>query len=260
MARMRILNGQPAASDPRTASAAPCAGDRISVVTISPSVRDARRADLAATACLHARWLARGFFPRLGPVFLRAYHASFARSPVGVALVASIDGEPVAFLVGTLDNERHYRWVTRHRAVHLAAAGLVGLGRDRALLGEFVRTRARRYARSLWRRLRRRPVTVAARAAPTRAPTRTTEHLGPVAVLTHVAVAADARGSGTGRALVRSFVERARAAGASEVRLISPLTTQAPAFYRALGWTSVGRRPASDGTLVEEFRLPLTGP
>lgn len=225
------------------------------VEATSPIVRDARRADTAVTARLHARWLTRGFFPRLGPRFLRTYHASFVRGPAAVALVATVDQTPAGFLVGTLDNERHYRWVTRHHAFRLALAGLLGLVRDPALLAWFLRTRARRYARSLWRRLRGRPA-----RSPGDDPThRPGDATGPIAVLTHVAVEADARGSGVGRALVERFVDRARTSGACEVRLISPLTTQAPAFYRALGWIPVGRRPASDGTLVEEFRLPLSG-
>ena len=78
-----------------------------------------------------------------------------------------------------------------------------------------------------------------------------------VAVLTHVAVAPDAQGTGLGRVLVEAFVAHARARGADEVRLITHAHTRAPSFYRRLGWSSLGERSASDGSLVEEFRLVL---
>lgn len=223
-----------------------------------PTVRVAARRELHATGRLHERWLPSGFFARLGRRFLRTYHATFRSSPAGIALVADGGTQPVGFLVGTLDNEQHYHWVARHRAVPLAVVGVRSLLADRELLLQFLRTRLGRYSRSIRRRIRRRPVTAAAHFVPATGSLQD-ESSGPVAVLTHVAVAPAARGTGTGRRLVETFVDHARAAGAREVRLVTPVATDAPSFYRRLGWHTAGRRLASDGTLVEEFRLPLQG-
>jgi ribosomal protein S18 acetylase RimI-like enzyme len=207
---------------------------------------------------MHRRHLPAGFFARLGTRFLARYHATFAASPRATLLVAEDprDGQVVGFLAGTVDNEAHYRTVLRRRAVGLVLSGLAALLRDRDLATEFVRTRVARYARAVGRRLGARPSATrsagqaAATASATSAGGGTS---GPVAVLTHVAVAEDARGSGAGRALVDSFTHEARDAGADEVRLITSSDGPGPRFYRRLGWVSRGTRRAADGTVVEEF-------
>ena len=78
-----------------------------------------------------------------------------------------------------------------------------------------------------------------------------------IAVLTHVVVAPEMRGSGAGRELVGDIVERARTAGAEEVRLITAAHGHAAGFYRRMGWCASGSRRGADGTLIEEFHLPL---
>ncbi|MCC5949896.1 MAG: GNAT family N-acetyltransferase, partial [Nitriliruptoraceae bacterium] len=65
------------------------------------------------------------------------------------------------------------------------------------------------------------------------------------------------RGGGGGRALVEAFVQAARVAGASEVRLVTTPDGPAAGFYRHLGWHGAGTRLGADGALVEEFRFPL---
>lgn len=210
-------------------------------------VRLARREDLSRTARIHRRCLPEGFFARLGTEFLVRYHATFAASPHATLLVVEEGDEIVGFLAGTVDNPAHYRSLVRRRPVGLALSGIGAVLRDRRLAAEFVRTRTGRYSRAIGRQLRRRsgPGEAAVADAPT------------VAVLTHVAVTEAARGSGAGRALVDAFTERARDGGADEVRLVAAVEGAAPRFYRHLGWTSRGTRPAADGSVVEEFVLPL---
>jgi ribosomal protein S18 acetylase RimI-like enzyme len=228
----------------------------------APRTRPARRSELPRTAALHARHLPDGFFAKLGPGFLAHYHRTFRRSPDAVLLVVGRPGAPTGFLAGTLDNEAHYRWVARRATAGLAARGALALVARPRLLAGFLRTRVPRYAAWFARRVReprragRRPVRPHARPSASQA--REPGASATVAVLTHVAVDPRARGRGSGRELVQSFVERARGAGAREVRLVTDRTAAA-AFYRTLGWRSHGSRRGSAGTVVEEFRIPLEG-
>jgi ribosomal protein S18 acetylase RimI-like enzyme len=230
------------------------------------SIRDAVPRELRATAQLHHRELS-GLFVDLGPRFLRSYHAAFAGSPDAVALVATNGIAPLGFLCGTLNNERHYRLVVRRHVPALFGRAVSSLLARPRLAVFVLRTRTRRYARALALRLRgdeRRDAGTVRDATPSASrpersghPVAAARRRGPIAVLTHVAVAPEARGGGAGRQLVAAFVARARAAGASEIRLVTDPATPAPEFYRHLGWTSLGVRPGRDGVRVEEFRLRL---
>jgi ribosomal protein S18 acetylase RimI-like enzyme len=226
------------------------------------SIRDAVPRELRATAQLHHRELG-GLFVDLGPRFLRSYHAAFADSPDAVALVATNGIAPLGFLCGTLDNDRHYRVVVRRHVPALLGRAVSSLLARPRLAVFVLRTRTRRYARAVAVRLRgdarlkADPVRDATPPSVPGQPVAAARRRGAVAVLTHVAVAPEARGSGAGRQLVAAFVARARAAGASEIRLVTDPATPAPEFYRHLGWTSLGVRPGRDGVRVEEFRLQL---
>jgi ribosomal protein S18 acetylase RimI-like enzyme len=241
-------------------------------------VREATRRDLRATARLHRRCLPDGFFARLGHGFLRRYHASFLRSPEAVALVVTADGEPAAFLVGTLRNRAHYRWVLQRQAVALGGRLVLALGARPRMAWLFARTRVRRYVRWVvrypFRRFQsgtrgsiatadrgRSPVDgeAAAPTAPEAAVSADGPATKPVAVLTHLAVDGSLRGRGAGRLLVETFVERAKEAGAVEVRLVTDVEGGASAFYEKLGWLAVGERGGSNGDGVREYRLPLRG-
>lgn len=217
-------------------------------------VRPAEPADLTSTAQVHRRSLPGGFFARLGTRFLARYHATFAAGPRATLLVAEDEGRIVGFLAGTVDNAQHYRDVVRRWPLGLTASGVAALLRRPRLAVEFVRTRAGRYGRALRRYARRR-----AEAPPSPRDDgasgsggRPSQGEPVVAVLTHVAVAEDARGLGAGRELVAAFTRRARAAGVDELRLVTA-SRAAGRFYRRLGWVSRGERRASDGTVVEEF-------
>ncbi len=190
---------------------------------------------------------------RFGTRFLAAYHGTFLAGPYATALSIGPPGAPSGFVVGTVDNPRHYRWLVRN-AGPLARSGIVALSARPSLAYWLVRTRGRRYARSVLRLLLRRPSTG---GASRRADASVADVAPVVGVLTHVAVAPDAQGTGLGRGLVEAFVADARARGAHEIRLIAHVDTRAPGFYRRLGWSSLGERAASDGSLVEEFRRVL---
>jgi ribosomal protein S18 acetylase RimI-like enzyme len=218
--------------------------------------RDMGAEDLLTTANLHLSELPDGFFVRFGPRFLAAYHGTFLTGPAATALVVGPGDVPAGFLVGTLDNPRHYRWLVRN-AGPMVRSGVGSLTVRPGLALELLRTRAGRYLRSVVRLVRRRWAAPRATADGISGDGPTPRAVPVVAVLTHVAVAADAQGSGLGRRLVEAFVERVRNHGADEVRLIAHVDTLAPAFYRRLGWHSLGERWSSDGRLVEEFQLIL---
>lgn len=214
-------------------------------------VRPLASADLAAVASLHARALPDGFFAGLGERFLRAYYRSFLASPVAVALVAASETDVVGAIVGPARNADHYRWVVRRHGLRLALSGALALLARPAELRRFLRTRVPRYVRALSRMLGLSRSSGRAVSRADRAPD------PEVAVLTHVAVAGSARGSGAGRDLVAAFVEECRANGAREVRLVTNSSEGAAGFYRRLGWDEVAERSAADGTVVTEFRLDL---
>lgn len=201
------------------------------------------RQERHATGRLHREHLTAGLFPRLGARFLGHYHSTFASSPHAAAVVAYRDGEPVGFLVGTIRNTAHYRWVTRNAGLRLAVAGAVAMLVRPHVLWLFLRTRLPRYLHGLRRHLDRSPnATASAHVEP------------PVAVLTHVATAAHVRGSGVGRELVEAFLDEVKCGGAHEVRLITESDSPAGAFYERLGWDLVVARSAQDGSAVREYR------
>jgi GNAT superfamily N-acetyltransferase len=233
-------------------------------------VRAATRRDLRTTARLHRAHLPGGFFARLGRGFLRSYHATFLASPLAVALVVTdpADGAPVGFLVGTLRNRAHYRWVLRRCGATLAARFVAALSCRPRLAWLFLRTRVGRYVRWIGRyplqRLGRRAGASAAGTSTARTSTgaaRPTAETGarPVAVLTHVVVDDPLRGRGAGRKLVAAFVDAARQAGAAEARLVTDLEGGAATFYEQLGWEAVEDRSGADDGQVREFVLPLEG-
>lgn len=213
--------------------------------------RPARAPDLHATAALHELALPHGFFAQLGPRFLAHYHETFVASPHAAALVVIVDAGIVGFLVGPTDSTAHYQWVARRRGVRLARAALLALLRRPRLWVPFLQTRLTRYLRSLRRLLRRRGGAADVRPSDGAPPP-------DVAVLTHVAVAPTHRGRRIGAVLVEAFTQACREAGADEIRLITDVATGGRGFYQRLGWAEVTERPASDGSLVIEFRRDLT--
>lgn len=210
------------------------------------TVRPLEPAHIRSAARLHAVALPHGFFARLGVAFLRAYYASFAASPHAVGFVAFVEGRPAGVLVGTLRNRAHYRWVMRRRGLRLGArAALALLARPR-LAAHFLRTRAGWYRRATARMLRRRDHTPPASAG------------GEPAVLSHVCVAADARGRGVGGALVDAFVRTARDTGATEGMLVTLAGNRgASSFYERAGWTLHDSRTDVEGRPVAVYRRAL---
>ena len=221
------------------------------VATELAVVRRMTTADTRWAAKLHADALPHGFFARLGPAFLARYYETFIASPHAVAFIADSTDGPAGVLVATLRNRLHYSWVLRERGVRLVLRGLAAMLARPAVLLLFLRTRLGWYLGGTLR-FARRSLGRAFRSAPPGQSRRQP------AVLVHVAVDPDARGTGAGSALVASFVQAAKAAGCAEAVLV---TLAGPAgagpFYRRLGWTLRDRHDDHDGRLLECYQRRL---
>lgn len=223
-----------------SASAAP--------VVDAVTVREMTAVDLRIAAELHRRWLGHGLFPALGPRFLRCYLRTFLSGPAAVALVAEVDGAAAGFLVGVFDEPTHLRNVVRQHGLRLAATGLIALAARPRVAWRFARTRLRRYAGGLGRLAR------SGHSVDARFPVSPSIE----AVLSHVAVAPEARSARVGSALVVRFSELARARGAAAARLVTRSGDAGAApFYERLGWRRSGEFVDRDGLAWLRYRLVL---
>jgi GNAT superfamily N-acetyltransferase len=236
-------------------------------------VRPLADRDLSAAVPLHRQVLDVEFLTRFGPGFLRRYYQAWAASPGGIALVATDGPNVVGVLLGATDPSGHARAMVRGHgtglAVRMAAAAAVRPG----LAYELAVTRSRRYARGLWRSLRRRPSTSAGAgadadvgAAPEGTETTSRHRSGgaapssaapssAVGEITHLLVDPAARGGGIGRALVDAAVAECRAAGVSEVELVTPPDFAARRFYERLGWVPVQDVVSQSGERFVKYRF-----
>ena len=182
---------------------------------------------LAFAARLHVAELRSGIFPRLGQRFLGDYYQTFIESPHAVAFVALVGGTPVGALVGTVDNAAHYRWVLRSRLVRLLCSLAAALIVRPMVAARFIRTRAHRYIRGARLLAKHRPNAIPVGTGDCRR-----------AVLTHVAVLPEARGTGAGRTLVTRFVESVQSTDSSVIAVVTASGVEgARAFYEHLGWS-----------------------
>ncbi|NHA01282.1 GNAT family N-acetyltransferase [Nocardioides sp. W3-2-3] len=185
----------------------------------------------------------RGFFARLGPRFLRRYYRTFLDGPLAVALVVEVAGMPAGYLAGILDPAPHRRLLLAYHGLALATCGLLGLMRRPAVLAKFLVTRARRYVVAL---LVRNHATVKHFAGPR------------LAVLSHVVVAKDCRGSGLGTVLVDAFLDHARAAQRDRACLVTIAGTGgAGEFYAKSGWTHIRDSTGVDGRRLSYYERDL---
>lgn len=205
-------------------------------------VRPMAQIDLVVCADLHVRELRDGFLTRLGPRFIRRYLATFLDIDGAVALVAEADdGRLVGFVVGST-RPGHNRAALRQHARPLIVGALGGLLRHPHLAVPFLRTRSKRYARAALGQNRPRSQPDLPSSS------------GVSAVLLHVVVAPEQRGTGAGAQLVHAFVDAARAAGAHQSLLV---TFGDGGFYRRLGWQRLAERRDPEGQLVVTYGLEL---
>lgn len=218
------------------------------------AIRPATPADLLLTADWQCRFLRDGLFPRLGPGFVRHWHASFLDAPWGLAFIAEAPSPsgpvPLGFLFGSSDQLRHVDDILqRHRTRLLLQGGLSLAMRPRLCLG-FLRTRGRSYLRRLLKRPAPGPVP-ATGPVPGSVPR--------VAVITALVVDPASRGNGIGEKLVEQFLSEASDAGAPLADLVTKAGPGgAGRFYERLGWTPVHAHTTKDGETAQTYRFHLS--
>jgi len=160
-----------------------------------------------------------------------------------VALAAERGGVVVGFLLGTVDDRRHYRYVMRRHGAGLGLCGTGSLLMRPRLASTFLRTRGGRYARGGVRLVGRPPGDEPSA-------------ISGGGVLTHVAVCESDRGSRIGTDLVHAFVAASAALGAAQLRLATKRGSDgAGAFYERLGWLAGRSFEDTDGREWQSFHL-----
>ncbi len=88
-------------------------------------VRPVEERDLPNLVEVHLRQFPHGFYAQLGPAFKTRYFRQYFRSPGAIGLVAEQrDGSGlVGYLIGTVDDDAHDRFMHRSAAPALTAAG-----------------------------------------------------------------------------------------------------------------------------------------
>jgi ribosomal protein S18 acetylase RimI-like enzyme len=205
----------------------------------SVTVRAMDENDISYVSRLHREHLPGGFFRDLGEAFLRRYYLSFLTSPASVALIGEVNGENAGFLVGTVDHATYTRHVGRHHRTRLLTTGAWALVRRPGLAMRLVSTRLILYMSTL-RRARHRPIEHARHAR--------------YGVLSDLAVDADIRWAGVGRALVEAYVGIAQLHNTQHLQLVALSRSQAAqSFYPNLGWEPGDEYPDADGLLWTPF-------
>jgi ribosomal protein S18 acetylase RimI-like enzyme len=225
------------------------------------AIRHLRPEEAEASARLHCDVLDMEFLARCGPKFLAAYHRSWIASPDGMAL-AALDSEQhlVGVLLGAVDPAAHYRQVLRHGGPALALRLLSRALVHPRLARELATTRSTRYARGLWRiarqalSRRQTPATPPGRT-PSPSPAAPTQTAGEI---THLMVSPTAQNQGIGRSLLAEAERIGRAAGLTELVLVTPPEIAAQRFYKHLGWRLDGEVVSRSGERFVRFRLPIT--
>lgn len=217
-------------------------------VSTGTAIRAAGHADVERLADLHHGALGQGLFPQLGVRFLRAYYRTFLDSPHAVVLVAVSDERVTGMLAGTTRHAAHRRWVIRRRSLRLSFALLAALAARPRIARRFLASRLAAYIGTWWRIARSRR-SESGRGSGSGAD---------VAVLAHMVVSEPQRRLGAGRRLADAFLERASAAGAGEVRLVTVAGPHgAEAFYERTGWRRGATSRNRDGVLMVTFVRPL---
>lgn len=210
--------------------------------------------DLGVVLDLHRSAFPTNVWSRFGGRLLATYVRLFIESPHALAIGAlpadgsvgrrdAAAGEPVGHLVGILDTRLHREWVWRHGAVRLLVALAPAAIRHPRLLAGLMARRLRVLSR---------------RPRPPRSASDTDQRpVGPVAVLSHVAVDPSWRGLGLGEALVEEFLRHAAEAGAGYACLATLEEDGAGAWYEAREWTLDARRETFDGRRIRIYRRTL---
>lgn len=195
--------------------------------------------DLSEVVALHREKFPTNIASRFGRRFTRRYLEMFMSSRSATCLVATRRDAVVGYLVGVLRTDEHQRHL-RSRLPRLALAALPGAVWN---LSFTVRVVVRRISLRLAR---------ATTAEQSSAPS------GPVAVLSHIAVAEPAQRRGLGGRLVATFEHTAERRGA-QTAMLATLDHDAHVgrFYERRGWELHDLVTTADGRRLRIYRVPM---
>lgn len=197
-------------------------------------------ADLPFVLDTHRSYFPDNLVGRLGAGFLKRYYQCFLSGEHAVATIAECDGETCGYLTGIVDVHRHRRFVMERHGRSMALLALRGLIPHPVLAVALLVRRSQTLARRAIRR------------------DTGSQRADRVAVLSHVAVSADTRGLGIGEAMIRDFLERARAASAVRACLA---TRDGPdgagQYYEQRGWYLISARQTVDGRPIRLYEIDL---
>ncbi len=188
-----------------------------------PTVRFMTTGDAADVARLHAESITEGFLSRLGPRFLRQLYIGVHQAEGSCVYVAEHEGRILGFCAYARDVSAMYKRVLRARFFRLGLASLPYSLNPRLLREIFdtLRYPAKQAACDL-----------------------------PAAEILSISVSAEARGTGTGRALLEAVYERARADGETKIKVLAGAKLDgANRFYQACGFTKVAELTQHGETL-----------
>jgi ribosomal protein S18 acetylase RimI-like enzyme len=210
-------------------------------------VRPVEERDLPSLVAVHLQQFPDGFYVRLGASFMTRYFQRYFNSPGAVGLVAERrDGSGlVGYLIGTVDDDAHDRFMYGSAAPALTAAGGWALAARPGLWSDFMRRRALWYARRF--------VAGVPRSRRPSGQPRQGE-------LLYICTTQGNRRRGIGAALLRSYVEGAQRAHAAGLHLVSERdNTAAHEFYAHRGWQVVSESVTRDGRPLVTMGLSLGG-
>ncbi|QSR30588.1 GNAT family N-acetyltransferase [Nocardioides sp. S5] len=199
-------------------------------------------ADLEFVVDEHLAHFPDNVFGQMGRRFLTEYYRTFLDGPHAEAVVTVAEGSRVGYLVGILDVREHRRLVRKFHSRRLAWHATAALARRPRMAAGLVRRR----------------ISVRLTALRSRAGANGNGSEA-IAVLSHVAVRAEARGLGLGTSMILQFVERAQNSGAQTVSVATRAgTAGAGELYRQLGWKLTRERDTFDGRRIELYDLDVT--
>jgi ribosomal protein S18 acetylase RimI-like enzyme len=217
-------------------------------------VRPLQVNEVAVSARLHREVLGAEFLAGCGERFLQQYHKAWLEAPGALALAAvDRDGRIAGILLAAFQPQEHFRSMVRRRGAVLALALALHAVAHPGFGIELARTRGARYARGLFRSLRRGTPPPAGPPPAEDAPAvdvRTGE-------VTHVMVFPGAQNRGVGRALMERATCLASQRGLGELVLVTPPEAPARGFYQHLGWNEDGTVTSRSGERFVRYRLSL---
>jgi ribosomal protein S18 acetylase RimI-like enzyme len=195
------------------------------------SARGMKPIEASQVADLHMRAFPGYFLSQLGGRFLALYYSEICADPAGIALVCHNESKIVGFAVGMMNPAGFYQRLFKRRGFSFMLAAIRSTLRHPSLIRRLLH--APKYADTLPRG----------------------EEL---AVLSSIAVAPEARGSGVGTLLMEEFVASVKRRGGKDIFWGAKKREDGTnRFYQKFGSSEVKEVRDSKGEAILEYHLRL---